>query len=665
MFALCAAPTARAWTPNAQELDIASRMQSASGQRRAFLTFDPILSQVARERAADMAKRGYFDHTNPDGHGANYLVRKAGYILPSGYPGDGNNIESIAAGGSSAGTTWGDWMGSPDHKKHLLGEISFFAAQTSYGIGFYEDAGSPYRYYWVVITAPPMPNPATLTIVSPADGAEKPEGAVAVAGTTGGAQAAASVQISVENAGGSTAWQTVSGTQSWSASLNDLAPGPNTLHARSLTSDGAVLAEAARTFHYVVLRPLTIHVEGQGSVGRFAGTTSRQLGKAYTITAIPTEDWLFAGWSGSWEGSHSRATFVMRAGLDATATFVPNPFLARRGAYSGLIGDDSAAHASRGLLRLELDRLGQFTGRLFFAGKGYALLGRFGLDAEASVKIPRGSGTPLKLKLDLNGGTGQIAGTLTDGATAISLSIAPALQSGTTLAALAGRYTVSFPADTASTDPAVPKGDGYGMMVVDKKGRATLAGTLADGTAFSRGGWIAADGRLAFYAPLYKARGALSGLVTFSDAPSSDLTGPLRWTKPRRAHDAHFPQAFDTTLASTGARYTPPAAGQPVLAVSSANPNAQLVFGEGDLSGEIIQPAHFRNNNAVSIGAPTLPGLTVAINAGNGGLKGTFKHPANGAVTKFRGVILRKQNAGAGFFLGVDQSGYVKFVPAQ
>ena len=108
MFLVCAGPSARAWTPNAQELDIANRMKSASGQRRAFLTFDPILSQVARERAADMARRGYFDHTNPDGHGVNYLVRRAGYILPSSYPSDGNNLESIAAGGSTASVTWSD-----------------------------------------------------------------------------------------------------------------------------------------------------------------------------------------------------------------------------------------------------------------------------------------------------------------------------------------------------------------------------------------------------------------------------------------------------------------------------------------------------------------------------------------------------------------------------
>ena len=200
VFSLIA--TARAWVPNAQEIEIANRLAQTSGQRREILQFDSTLAQVARERAMDLAKRRYFSHTNPDGHGVNYLVRKAGYVLPDWYPGDGNNLESIAAGGATVSVTWSDWMGSPDHKKHLLGEIDFFAEQTSYGVGYYEDASAPYRYYWVVLTAPPTPRTATVNIVSPAEGALVAEGAVVVSGTS---VDASSVQISVENASGSSA----------------------------------------------------------------------------------------------------------------------------------------------------------------------------------------------------------------------------------------------------------------------------------------------------------------------------------------------------------------------------------------------------------------------------------------------------------------------------
>jgi hypothetical protein len=147
----------RACKPDHQEQQLAALMASDPGQQRPSLTFHPILAQVARERAQDMVDRRYFSHTNPDGFGPNYLVRQAGYVLPSFYgtARDANNVESIAAGKSSASMTWAQWMDSDDHKRHLLGTVSFFAEQIEYGIGY--ACGGPYGHYWVVITAKPGP----------------------------------------------------------------------------------------------------------------------------------------------------------------------------------------------------------------------------------------------------------------------------------------------------------------------------------------------------------------------------------------------------------------------------------------------------------------------------------------------------------------------------
>src|SRR5690349_10930771 len=91
---------------NAQEQAIFNLMKNDGGQQRAFVTLDPVLCEVARAKAQDMGKRGYFDHTTPDGETPNSLVRKAGYQLPANYPASGNNIESASAGRSSAGETW-------------------------------------------------------------------------------------------------------------------------------------------------------------------------------------------------------------------------------------------------------------------------------------------------------------------------------------------------------------------------------------------------------------------------------------------------------------------------------------------------------------------------------------------------------------------------------
>jgi hypothetical protein len=143
--------------PNPQEQEIANLASQHPDQGRPFMNCDPILAQVARERAVDMGTRDYFDHTNPDGFGPNYLVRQAGYGLPSWYgtANDANNIESIAAGYTTAAAAWAGWLNSAGHRTHLLAESSFWAAQTNYGIGYAYVPGSTDRHYWVFISAPP------------------------------------------------------------------------------------------------------------------------------------------------------------------------------------------------------------------------------------------------------------------------------------------------------------------------------------------------------------------------------------------------------------------------------------------------------------------------------------------------------------------------------
>lgn len=140
-----------------EEAAIAGFMVNDPDQMRPAMQFDPILSQVARERAQDMAARNYFAHTNPDGFAANYLVWEAGYDLPA-FWGNGvadNYIESIAAGYASAADTWVDWMNSAPHRTHILAQTAFYQDQTSYGVGYAYSANSTYHHYWVIITAPP------------------------------------------------------------------------------------------------------------------------------------------------------------------------------------------------------------------------------------------------------------------------------------------------------------------------------------------------------------------------------------------------------------------------------------------------------------------------------------------------------------------------------
>lgn len=141
---------------NAEESAILQMMQEHPDQGRAQVNCNPILAEVARARAEDMAKRRYFDHVDPDGCGPNQLVTEAGFKLPDYYPDSGtaNNLESIGAGFNTPASVWEAWMNSHYHRIHVLGTDAFYAGQEEVGVGYYFDGNSQYGAYWVVITAP-------------------------------------------------------------------------------------------------------------------------------------------------------------------------------------------------------------------------------------------------------------------------------------------------------------------------------------------------------------------------------------------------------------------------------------------------------------------------------------------------------------------------------
>jgi uncharacterized protein YkwD len=152
-------PTTPGHQPNAHEAGLAELLRNHPQQQRSAFTYNPLLARVARERAADMAARGYFAHTNPDGVGPNALVREAGYVLPAYYGSepDANNVESIAGGPSTPEAVLDLLLNSAGHRTHILGLHEFYAAQIDYGIGYVAAPGSRYGHYWVILTAQPGP----------------------------------------------------------------------------------------------------------------------------------------------------------------------------------------------------------------------------------------------------------------------------------------------------------------------------------------------------------------------------------------------------------------------------------------------------------------------------------------------------------------------------
>lgn len=124
------------------------------------LQWNELLANAAEKKALDMAKRGYFSHTDPEGYGMNYHINKAGYTLNKDWIKNkrDNNFESIAMNCESgehgiklliidAG------IPSKGHRKHLLGLDPWNSSLTDIGIGYVESNNGKVESYMSIIIA--------------------------------------------------------------------------------------------------------------------------------------------------------------------------------------------------------------------------------------------------------------------------------------------------------------------------------------------------------------------------------------------------------------------------------------------------------------------------------------------------------------------------------
>lgn len=98
--------------PSAQDQVVSLVNQARSTAGCAPLTVDGRLTRAATEHSADMARRGYFSHTTPEGITFGQRVRVAGYPAPG--------AENIARGHVSADQVVGDWLKSRGHRKNIM-----------------------------------------------------------------------------------------------------------------------------------------------------------------------------------------------------------------------------------------------------------------------------------------------------------------------------------------------------------------------------------------------------------------------------------------------------------------------------------------------------------------------------------------------------------------
>jgi uncharacterized protein YkwD len=101
------------------------------------LSLSRTLGAAAEHHSKDMARNNYFDHTLKGG--IDWSVN----ITNHGYQASGTLGENIAAGNSSAETTFRQWKNSPGHNRNMLNP-----KYHAIGIGRAHKSDSRYGWYW-------------------------------------------------------------------------------------------------------------------------------------------------------------------------------------------------------------------------------------------------------------------------------------------------------------------------------------------------------------------------------------------------------------------------------------------------------------------------------------------------------------------------------------
>lgn len=104
------APTAPGSSAEAKVLNLVNQERSKAGCQA--VRADTQLADLARDFSADMAARGFFSHTDPDGNSPWDRAEAQGIDTMGG--------ENIARGQASAPSVMKSWMDSPGHRANIL-----------------------------------------------------------------------------------------------------------------------------------------------------------------------------------------------------------------------------------------------------------------------------------------------------------------------------------------------------------------------------------------------------------------------------------------------------------------------------------------------------------------------------------------------------------------
>ncbi len=235
-----------------------------------------------------------------------------------------------------------------------------------------------------------------------------------------------------------------------------------------------------------------------------------------------------------------------------------------------------------------------------------------------------------------------------------------------------GDHTVAFAPPVTSTDPAlVPQGYSFATIKVTVTGASTVAGQLADGTAFSTSGWVGPEQVLA-YASLYGGRGSVMGPLRITGDTAHTIriaSGEhLTWSKDdlgEASKERSYKRGFsplELTVGS-GGRYRAPTTGQLLMGLADTttpptpiSDNARLSFASGGVPSAFMQDLRVTPTATVVFPSGNSKLVTLTPTVASGSFKGTFMlDDGSKRLVNYFGVIVpdpvtTSKGSGYGYF---------------
>lgn len=490
-------------------------------------------------------------------------------------------------------------------------------------------------------------NLPVVTVASPTSGTRVANSQVSFTGTTGGRFPVSEVFYWTDFG---SPMHAATGTASWSG-LFEAVPGTNYVSFMCMDDRGNPSRVVTISFVYEVVTPIDLRVSGAGTVNPSWTGENLQIGRNYTITAIPRPGFIFMGWTGSGGITSSLPTlnFRMQSNFVLRAVFAPNPFPAVTGRYVGLLQSEPMSHEGSGLVDLTVTSQGNFTGFIRLGNKRIPINGRFDMQGRATVLIRRPGKASLTADLSLvMEGQKRLMGTVSGGGVASSLIALRTAKNGTGLGG--NRYTLAFPGANEGSGTTVPALAGYAALGMDGAGRAAIfSGTLSDNSKVVQRGALTEDGQFPIHVTTERGRSAFFGWLTPSH---TDVNGLVTWIKTADGTRRPYPEGFvlspDAIISS---RYFAPSVTNRVLNLT----NGVLSLFGGNLADLANVPVRLSaNSRFTSTGSNR---FAMSVFSANGIFRGSHTSQGSRQSVLFSGVVLQDDATALGFHVGTNRVG--------